>query len=56
MQPLLPIEPATLRAEHLEDPVIINSMLWVLCSSALWRGLSERYGPWKTIYNRLNRW
>jgi len=28
----------------------------VLCSGAPWRDLTERYGPWKTIYNRFNRW
>jgi len=31
-------------------------MFWVLCSGAPWRDLPERYGPWKTVYNRFNRW
>lgn len=25
-------------------------------SGAPWRDLPERYGPWKTVYNRFNRW
>lgn len=36
--------------------MIINGMFWVLCSGAPWRDLPERYGPWKTVYNRFNRW
>ncbi|EGI91017.1 putative transposase [Shigella dysenteriae 155-74] len=31
-------------------------MFWVLCSGAPWRDLPERYGSWKTVYNRFNRW
>ncbi|EQC00986.1 transposase [Photorhabdus temperata subsp. temperata M1021] len=31
-------------------------MFWVLCSGAPRRDLPERYGSWKTIYNRFNRW
>lgn len=31
-------------------------MFWVLGSGAPWRDLPERYGSWKTVYNRFNRW
>ena len=31
-------------------------MLWVLCSGAPWRDLPERYGKWKTVYERLRRY
>ncbi|ADP10909.1 IS427 family transposase [Erwinia sp. Ejp617] len=34
----------------------MNGIFWVLCSGAPWRDLPERYGHWKTIYNRFNRW
>ncbi|HBA4363249.1 TPA: IS5 family transposase, partial [Escherichia coli] len=58
IQPLLPAEPTSPQpgrpwAEHRK---IINGMFWVLCSGAPWRDLPERYGPWKTVYNRFNRW
>lgn len=54
----LPAEPATPRAGRpwAEHRMIINGMFWVLCSGAPWRDLPERYGPWKTVYNRFNRW
>ncbi|XYX40797.1 IS5 family transposase [Candidatus Erwinia dacicola] len=57
-QPLLPTEPVTPRAGRpwAEHRMIINGKFWVLCSGAPWRNLPERYGPWKTVYNRLNRW
>jgi putative transposase len=58
IQPLLPAEPATPQAGRpwAEHRMIINGMFWVLCSGAPWRDLPERYGPWKTVYNRFNRW
>lgn len=58
IQPLLPAEPAIPRAgcSWAEHRMIINGMFWVLCSGAPWRDLPERYGPWKTVYNRFNRW
>ena len=32
---------------------VLNGIFWVLCSGAPWRDVPERYGSWKTIYNRL---
>ncbi len=58
IQPFLPTESASPRAGRpwAEHRMIINGMFWVLCSGAPWRDLPERYGPWKTVYNRFNRW
>src|SRR5689334_8285986 len=35
---------------------IINAILWKLSTGAAWRDLPERYGPWKTVYERFRRW
>lgn len=35
---------------------VINGIFWVLRSGAPWRDLPERYGPWKTVYDRFRRW
>jgi transposase len=35
---------------------VINAILWKLCTGAPWRDLPERYGPWKTVRERLRRW
>ena len=40
-------------AEHRR---VINGILWRLRTGAPWRDLPERYGPWKTCYERLVRW
>ncbi len=57
IQPLLPAEPTSPRAgcPWAEHRKIINGMFWVLWSGAPWRDLPERYGPWKTVYNRFNQ-
>ncbi len=31
-------------------------MLWKLATGAPWRDLPERYGNWKTVYERYRRW
>lgn len=35
---------------------IINGILWKLNTGAQWRDLPERYGAWKTVYDRFNAW
>lgn len=35
---------------------IINGIFWILRSGAPWRDLPERYGNWKTVYDRFRRW
>jgi transposase len=35
---------------------VINAILWKLRTGAPWRGLPERYGPWKTAHERLRLW
>ena len=35
---------------------VLNGIFWILRSGAPWRDLPERYGPWKTVYDRFRRW
>ena len=35
---------------------ILNGMFWRLRTGAPWRDIPERYGAWKTIYDRFNRY
>lgn len=33
-----------------------NGILWIARSGASSRDLSERFGPWKTVYSRFCKW
>lgn len=39
-----------------DDRQMLNGIFWILCSGAKWRDLPERYGPWKTVYQRFRLW
>lgn len=34
----------------------LNGIFWTLRTGAPWRDLPERYGSWKSVYGRFNRW
>ncbi len=34
----------------------VDGILWILRTGAPWRDLPERYGKWKSVYDRFNRW
>ena len=34
----------------------LNGMMWVLKSGSPWRDMPERYGSWKSVYDRFRRW
>ena len=34
----------------------LNAILYVAEQGCKWRGLPKRFGPWHTIYTRMNRW
>lgn len=35
---------------------VINAICWVKRTGSPWRDLPDRYGPWKTPYQRFRRW
>src|ERR1700674_2672115 len=35
---------------------VLNAILYVTEQGCKWRGLPKRFGPWHTIYTRMNRW
>jgi putative transposase len=38
------------------DREFINAVVWKVKTGVQWRDLHERFGNWKTVYNRFNRW
>jgi transposase len=55
LAPLLPPR-RTAGCTYRDHRTVLNGMLWVLHTGAPWRDLPERYGPWKTVYDRFRRW
>lgn len=41
---------------RVDDRRVVNAMLYRAKTGIAWRDLPERYGPWKTVYNRFWRW
>jgi len=41
---------------RLSDPLMLDGVLWVLCSGAAWRDMPERFGPWSMVYQRFRDW
>lgn len=38
------------------DRLFIDAVLFRAKTGMPWRDLPERFGPWKTVYNRFSRW
>lgn len=55
VEPLLPRSVVGGRL-RVDDRRVINGMLYKCRTGMAWRDLPERYGPWKTVYNRFWRW
>ena len=55
VEPLLPVSGAKGRP-RVDDRRVINGMLYKCKTGIAWRDLPERYGSWKTVYNRFWRW
>lgn len=36
--------------------LMLDGILWIMKTGAQWRDLPERFGPWKTVYERFRRW
>ena len=53
IEPLLPIQRGNVKVPNLQ---VLNAILYVAENGCKWRGLPEDFGPWHTIYMRMNRW
>jgi transposase len=39
-----------------DDRKFIEAVLWWRRTGVPWRDLPEAFGPWKTVFNRFDRW
>src|SRR5271157_2186828 len=51
--PSLPRQRGNVRLQNLQ---LLNALLDVAEHGCKWRGLPKRFGNWRTIYTRMNRW
>jgi transposase len=51
---LLPVRPGPLSKRGDRD--FVNAVIWRVRTGVPWRDLPERFGSWKTVYNRFARW
>jgi transposase len=54
LEPLLPVRPGP-RSKR-GDRDFVNAVIWRVRTGVPWRDLPERFGAWKTVYNRFDRW
>ena len=53
IESLLPVPRGNVRVPNLQ---VLNAILHVAENGCKWRALPEDFGPWHTIYMRMNRW
>jgi transposase len=54
-EPLLPRRPQG-RKSTLGDRLFIDAVRYRAKTGVPWRDLPERFGPWKSVYNRFTNW
>lgn len=55
LQRVIPAQPSG-PASTLGDRLFIDAVLYRAKTGLPWRDLPERFGPWKTVYNRFSNW
>lgn len=53
IEALLPLQRGNVSVSNLQ---VVNAILYVAENGCKWRALPKRFGPWHTIYMRMNRW
>jgi transposase len=55
LRPLLPPQKPPTGRPAKNHRTVLEGMLWVLRTDALWRDLVERFGSWKVVSSRFYR-
>ena len=56
VEPLIPKRTATTGRPPSDPRLMLNGILWILCTGAPWRDLPSRFGPWQTVYDHFRNW
>ena len=55
LRPLLPIRPQGRKATR-GDRLFVDAVIYRARTGVPWRDLPERFGNWKSVYNRFRNW
>jgi transposase len=55
LQPLLPIRPQGRKSTR-GDRLFVDAVIFRARTGIQWRDLPERFGNWKSVYNRFRNW
>jgi transposase len=55
-QRLKPVLPGRRTGPKADDRSFIDAVLYRAKTGVAWRDLPERFGPWKSVYNRFSNW
>jgi transposase len=56
VEPLVPRSTARTGRPPKERRLMLDGILWNLCTGAPWRDLPDRFGPWQTVYEYFSNW
>jgi len=56
LEPLLPSSRGRRGGRWRDHRQVIEAIAWKYRTGSPWRELPERFGPWQTAYERLDRW
>ncbi|MDQ1648108.1 MAG: hypothetical protein QOG60_165 [Frankiaceae bacterium] len=56
IEPLLPSSAGCRGGRWRDHRQVIEAILWRFRTGSPWRDLPAEFGPWQTIWKRLNRW
>jgi transposase len=56
IEPLLPSSAGCRGGQWRDHRRVLEAILWRYRTGSPWRDLPAEFGPWQTIWKRLNRW
>ena len=56
IEPLLPSSAGCRGGQWRDHRQVLEAILWRYRTGSPWRDLPAEFGPWQTVWKRLNRW
>jgi transposase len=53
---IAPLLPKQRGHVSIENFTLLKALIYICKNGCAWRALPEKFGPWHSVYMRLNRW